>query len=316
MNTEKTTNQPWHYQLNNRYVFRGQLVMQTALHIGGGRLTLSNSNSPVVLTPDQKPFIPGSSFKGAFRSAIEKIVPGLPEPFFTCALIGLSEGEPEDAEAAPYTPEDAETAPHTPRCSTLRQKDFSDRKRNDPSSTNVAAVNREALAGQCDTCRLFGSPYAAARLNVNDLYMSSEEWQDIIQIRDGVAIDRDTEKAKDRLKYNFEVVPASAAFMLEIVLENATPRDLQLACVGLNEFVHGFGVVGGKRSRGLGVSRLEHLTVYKLELNGEQISKAEKLKRLQQYLLKGSKDQFMDEAESKKFLEEHINRIFRGVEEG
>ena len=53
------------YELRNRYVFRGTLEMETALHIGGGRVTLSISDSPVVLTPDQKPFIPGSSFKGA-----------------------------------------------------------------------------------------------------------------------------------------------------------------------------------------------------------------------------------------------------------
>ncbi len=34
---------------------------------------------PVVLTPEEQPFIPGSSFKGALRSAIEKLVPSLPE---------------------------------------------------------------------------------------------------------------------------------------------------------------------------------------------------------------------------------------------
>ena len=91
--------------------------------------------------------------------------------------------------------------------------------------------------------------------------MPKEEWSGIIQIRDGVAIDRDSEKAKDRLKYDFEVVPTSAAFDLEIVLENATKQDLQLLCVGLSEFVHGFGVIGGKRSRGLGVACLEGLQV-------------------------------------------------------
>src|SRR6266516_6229143 len=77
------------YELRNRYVFRGLIVMQTALHIGGGKVTLSDSDSPIVLTPDQKPFIPGSSFKGALRSAVEKIVPGLPAQakFTSCALL-------------------------------------------------------------------------------------------------------------------------------------------------------------------------------------------------------------------------------------
>ena len=51
--------------ISNRYIFKGSLMMQTALHIGGGRVTLSSSDSPVVLTPEEIPFIPGSSFKGS-----------------------------------------------------------------------------------------------------------------------------------------------------------------------------------------------------------------------------------------------------------
>ena len=66
------------YELRNRYLFQGRLVMQTALHIGGGKVTLSHSDSPVVLTPEEIPFIPGSSFKGALRSTVEKLVSGLP----------------------------------------------------------------------------------------------------------------------------------------------------------------------------------------------------------------------------------------------
>ena len=80
------------YMLRNRFVFTGSLVMSTALHIGGGKVTLSSSDSPVVLTPEQKPYIPGSSFKGALRSTVEKIVPGLPG-FSSCALIDLSNDE-------------------------------------------------------------------------------------------------------------------------------------------------------------------------------------------------------------------------------
>src|SRR5690348_8863890 len=88
---------PYRYELHNRYVFTGKLVMQTALHIGGGKATLSSSDSPVVLTPDEQPFIPGSSFKGALRSTVEKIVPGLPAAAYltSCALIERSREEIE-----------------------------------------------------------------------------------------------------------------------------------------------------------------------------------------------------------------------------
>lgn len=281
------------YELRNRYVFRGKLVMETALHIGGGRATLSSSDSPVVLTPDQKPFIPGSSFKGALRSTVEKIVPTLPE-LWTCALIELSEDELKE-----------ERRQGKKICSTVRQGEITQEKRDNPG--NAANIQKKAINDLCSTCRLFGSPFTAARLNVNDLYMPKEEWSGVIQTRDGVAIDRDSEKAKDRLKYDFEVVPASASFDLEIVLENATEQDLQMICVGLSEYVHGFGVIGGKRSRGLGVSRLDGLKVLALELFGDEVDTAKRNQRLRDYLIRG---QFSDEIDGPDFLTKHIDSIF------
>src|SRR5579883_1304367 len=99
------------YELRNRYLFRGRIVMQTALHIGGGKNTLSNSDSPIVLTPDENPFIPGSSFKGALRSAVEKIVPALPAEagFTTCALLKRS-----DHDSLPLVPSDKLGPPSWP----------------------------------------------------------------------------------------------------------------------------------------------------------------------------------------------------------
>ncbi len=290
------------YVLRNRFVFTGSLIMRTALHIGGGKVTLSSSDSPVVLTPEQKPYIPGSSFKGALRSTVEKIVPGLPG-FSSCALIDLSSDEIKGLES------NREAIKNI--CPTVRQSEIARRRRDEPDK--VPEIQEETLKELCDTCLLFGSPFTAARLNVNDLYMPKEEWSGVLQIRDGVAIDRDSEKARDRLKYDFEVVPATATFDLEIVLENATKKDLQLMCIGLSEFVHGFGVIGGKRSRGLGVAELKNLHVSALELDLEgvkevEVSEEERRRRLRAYLI--------DKAFSKvvsnglDFLEEYINSIF------
>lgn len=278
------------FELRNRYVFQGQIVTQTALHIGGGKVTLSSSDSPVVLTPEQKPFIPGSSFKGALRSMVEKIASGLPS-LWTCALIDLDD-------------EELKKRDKNSTCSTLRQGEFAAKRRAEPG--RAGEFLQQALDGLCDTCRLFGSPFAAAHLNVNDLYMPKDVWNGIIQTRDGVAIDRDSEKAKDRLKYDFEVVPASATFDLEIVLENASQKDLQLICVGLSEFVHGFGVLGGKRSRGLGVCSLEGIKVFALELDEDGLDEAKRRQRLRDYLVhkRFSSEDGVD------FLAKHIDKIF------
>jgi CRISPR-associated protein Csm3 len=293
------TKQISRYELSNRYLFKGKLVMQTAFHIGGGRVTLSSSDSPVVLTPEEAPFIPGSSFKGALRSTVEKLVPSLPGDWSCCALIEveLSDEETKEVEKGQRS-----------ICPTVWSEDIKRKRREKPAQTQqILAEARERL---CDTCRLFGSPFAASRININDLYITDKIWDGIIQIRDGVAIDRDSEKAKDRLKYDFEVVPASASFNLEITLENATKRDLQLVSVGLSEFVHGFGVIGGKRSRGLGVCTLEQLHISELDLDLDPKEKAERNRRLRDYLRdkKFSKD-FVGEA-SEEFLKSHIDTIF------
>ena len=64
-------------RLQSRYIFRGELELQTALHIGGGDTTLGATDSPVLRRFDGQPFIPGSSLKGAFRSTVEKLAAAL-----------------------------------------------------------------------------------------------------------------------------------------------------------------------------------------------------------------------------------------------
>lgn len=283
------------YELHNRYVFKGDLVMLTAFHIGSGagRMTTSSSDSPVVLTPEEVPFIPGSSLKGVLRSTIEKLVPMLPGNWFSCGLIQLSDEEAEEAKKQGQR-----------ICPTAWSDDIAQEKRQHPERTEQ--ILRKARERLCATCQLFGSPFAASRVNINDLYMPLKEWSGVIQVRDGVAIDRDSEKAKDRLKYDFEVVPSGVAFDLEIILENATEQDLQLLSVGLSEFIHRFGSIGGKRSRGLGACQLEHLHVSALELT--DIDPQIRNQRLRDYLLERRFSRI--EEDGQVFLNEYISQIF------
>ncbi len=178
------------------------------------------------------------------------------------------------------------------------------------SAENNRAVLERALEGLCDTCKLFGSPFAAANMSINDLYLIENEWGDVIQRRDGVAIDRDSEKAKDRLKYDFEVVPASTTFSLRITLENASPYDLQLMSIGLSEFMHGFGFIGGKRSRGLGACLLKEVSVSYLDLEEEKGKN--KNAHLYKYLLN---KEFPHKIDGEAFLKQQMETIFPEVKE-
>jgi CRISPR/Cas system CSM-associated protein Csm3 (group 7 of RAMP superfamily) len=119
-------------------------------------------------------------------------------------------------------------------------------------------------AHTCDVCKLFGSPVQAARLKCADGNLANEET--VVQVRDGVVLDRDSRTAVDGLKYDFETVQAGTAFMVQFDLDNPTDRDLALLGVALFEW-HAGGTLGGFTSRGLGRFRLEGITLRGADLS-------------------------------------------------
>ena len=236
-------------------------------------------DSPIVLTPEGEPFIPGSSFKGVFRSTVEKLIGAIPNRI-TCSLF---EG----------------------KCPTANQDDFNNRRRNSNwSETELVDVLDKEL---CDTCKLFGSPFSASKIFFSDLYV--DEWPETTQVRDGVAIDRDSERAVDRLKYDYEVVSVGSTFKMEVALEDPSEIDLHLACVGLNEFVGGMNGIGGMRSRGLGKCQIIELMGYKLDLTD--------INQLSRYLLGITyKNKMIKIDDMNSFLRDHINALLSDVTEG
>jgi CRISPR-associated protein Csm3 len=223
----------WLAKLTDRYLFTGRVVMESGLHVGGGRETLTTTDSAVMKFIDDRPFIPGSSMKGAFRSAVERAVASLAPRVRSC---GLFDGNDD-------------------RCPTPRR-----------SGEEVAEVSLDDL---CDTCHLFGSPFMASRIRFSDLAVITETWAGITEVRDGVGIDRDSERAVDRIKYDYEAVPSETEFEFRLVVENPDPErhELGLIAVGLRELEAGMIPLGGIRSRGLGRCRLKGLTIYRLNFS-------------------------------------------------
>jgi CRISPR-associated RAMP protein (TIGR02581 family) len=243
--------------IERRYLFKGVLVLDSALHIGGGDDLASVTDAAVVRTPAGTPYIPGSSFKGAFRSTVEKIA-GAVGGIRTCCL------DPDD---------DFCIGP----VGGGRQLAFS---RDEERPKSDRQFVKMVTARLCDTCILFGSPYLASRIAFSDLYLVSGE-SAYTQVRDGVGIDRDSERAVDNIKYDYETVAPGAGFEAEIMLLNPSRKDLFLTCIGLQEYLSGFGSLGGMRSRGLGRCRLADLSVYELDLSDENRC----IENLRNYLL-------------------------------
>ncbi len=223
----------------NRLEIIGKLTTITALRISAGRSTEPiGTDLPVIKDALGQPLIPGSSFKGALRSRLESFLRGIDSSFAA---------NPAIKEEWSITSQEMKQLKNT--CD------------NDQLLT-------EAIIKQTDLISLlFGSPWIASKFQVRDLTVVPDTWFGQYQERDGVAIDRDTETAADGKLYDFQIVPAGTQFEFRAVVENAEEWELGLLMIGLHQFETEQIPLGGGRSRGLGVVKLEIDNMYWLDVN-------------------------------------------------
>ncbi len=216
----------------NRLEITGVLTTVTALRISAGRSTEPiGSDLPVIKDALGHPLIPGSSFKGALRSRLESFLRGIV-------------GNDRKLVANPAIEEEW----------SITSKEMNKLKEscNDDEALTQAILNHPDLVSH-----LFGSPWIASKFQVRDLTVLPQTWFGQYQERDGVAIDRDTETAADGKLYDFQVVPAGTQFEFKAVVENAEEWELGLLMIGLHQFETEQIPLGGGRSRGLGVVKLD-----------------------------------------------------------
>ena len=213
----------------NRLEITGTLTTVTALRISAGRSTEPiGSDLPVIKDALGKPLIPGSSFKGALRSRLESFLRGI---------------DPNLAE---------DPANYTSSTRNNQVKNLKVKYKNDD-----LILTQELIGITDDIGSLFGTPWMASKFQVRDLTVQPDAWFGQYQERDGVAIDRDTETVADGKLYDYQVVPAATPFDFKAVVENAHDWELGLLMIGLHQFETEQIPLGGGRSRGLGVVKLE-----------------------------------------------------------
>lgn len=109
----------------------------------------------------------------------------------------------------------------------------------------------------CWVCRAFGSPWVASKFQFLDATLSSPWVPELLEVRDGVAIDRESETAASGLKFDLEVVPPGTQFQAEIVAENPDDYELGMLVLAVELLNDGLARLGGATSRGLGRVRFE-----------------------------------------------------------
>src|SRR4028118_1580361 len=230
----------------NRLEITGTLTTVTALRISKGRSTEAiGSELPVIKDALGRPLIPGSSFKGALRSRLESFLRGIdPELAANPAIEGEWSITNERLNGRNGIKKEVEEE--------LKQYPEKERSAKRDSLLTKKIINETDLASL-----LFGSPWIASKFQVRDLTVQPDAWFGQYQERDGVAIDSDTETAADGKLYDYQVVPAATPFDFKAVVENAHDWELGLLMIGLHQFETEQIPLGGGRSRGLGVVKLE-----------------------------------------------------------
>ena len=201
--------------MRERYIFTGTLICKAGLHVGSGK-GAAYTDATVMTDPDGNPFIPGSSLKGAMRSAVERIGQVLNHTgkFTSCLLFE------ENNHVQCVTSNES-----------LRQQ-YEEMREQGASEEELVGFLLGDPPHLCDTCKVFGSPYYASKVRITDAHWVNGHNP---VVRDGVGIDRDTETAAENIKFDFEVVPPDAEFKFEMILEDPDGKDLGLVCLALRE---------------------------------------------------------------------------------
>lgn len=230
-----------HHVLRVRYSLEADLVCDTALHVGTGEMTsaLSTNEMAVLRDPVGRPYIPGSSFRGALRSGLEALLRGL--------------GLPGERVCDPFLKEtDLPELSCSERVKAAREKEG--------EITSEARAFELAAEKSCEICRLFGHSFLASRVHFSDLVLNAGQSPEAY-VRDGVGLDRDLRTAAKGILYSFEALPPGITFRLRGELENPEDHEIGLILVGLNLFKDGHITLGGKTARGLGWVHVENIVL-------------------------------------------------------
>lgn len=241
----------WFDTFDHRTELRARLVLRTGLRIGSGRnLEGIGTDLPVLRDGRDRLFIPGSSLKGVVRAAGEGLLRGFAVAHhaetwrFACdPLVRGCLDMAQDEGLIPEHMGDADDIPALER---------------------VERAHRRIERFACLACRTFGAPGLASHLRFEDAFPVDSAW---VQVRDGVAIDRDLGRVHGSQKYDYEVIEPGAVFELRVAGINLEDWQLGLLLAALDLLFDGTVRIGGFGSRGLGRVELDG----QLENGGVQI---------------------------------------------
>jgi CRISPR-associated RAMP protein (TIGR02581 family) len=227
--------------------------MERPLHIGkGASLEPIGTDLPVIKDALGIPYIPGSSLKGVFRAFAERLLRTLNEMNYKQDGKQIWACNPLDDKEKCIPPKRNMNPPRK----SLEELEVE--AKNGSDKIDDKKLTKLILDNSCTACSIFGSGVVASRIYFKDAYLTNkDDLLHLSEIRDGVAIDRDTGTAKSGAKFDYEIVSSGAKFGIEIILENVEEWEAGFIFALLRSWERGELALGGKSTSGLGWNKLE-----------------------------------------------------------
>ena len=212
-------------KFQNRVVIKAKLVAITPIFVGAR----ADSFKPGAISGScvkdvyGRPYIPGSSLKGALRSSLSSVLNLADDPSESTVNNSFKTKEQRDDYGTPKKLADAVIA----------------------VSTHIES--------------LFGSQVMAGKVKIADAI--PVENQITTEVRNGVAIDRDTRTAFGGALFDTEVVPSGTVFNFIASAENLSPDEAELFGKLIEYFSEGNITIGGRSRAGLGNVQLRDVNV-------------------------------------------------------
>lgn len=214
-----------------RFTFKGKIEALTPLRIGSGRS--EGHNIYILKDSRNRPYIPGSSLKGVFRSVGERIA--------------KSKGLRVCTGHSNLTCMDT----------TGLSRKIIDMRSNIDASNYVSIYNKllkEIFNLTCINCKIFGAPGLAAHIRLTDAYPIDENYS--IGWRTGIAISRRTGAVAQGAIYRVEYVEPGSLFSFEIVGTNLPNYAVGYIAEIIDFINSGAARIGGFKTRGFGKVRI------------------------------------------------------------
>ena len=212
-------------KFRNRVLIKAQLVATTPIFIGARSDSFKPGtvNGSCVKDVYGRPYIPGSSLKGALRSSLSSV-------------LNISDDPAESAV----------------------NKGFEKKEHREIYETSQELADA-IVAKSTDIETLFGSRVMSGKVKIADAIPDGNHIS--TEVRNGVAIDRDTHTAVGGALFDTEVVPSGTTFTFTASAENLTVHEAGLFGKLMEYFAQGNITIGGRSRAGLGNVKLSNVDV-------------------------------------------------------